>query len=544
MARRLVIRGNSEQLRKASSFSASAAIHGSLLAWLVFSAATQTAPRPRTIYEQEIQPYEKHLVWYNLRDKLPDVKPAATSRNKQPPRARVRFLQSIVAGKKDDNRPPQMIAMPAPAIKLPKALALPNVLAVAAPKPVRRFAPPPVARPAVPSAPALPEAPHLVAELKANPLDLAAPAAHPVRPFTPPAEHPVVTSPPAPLTLPDAPRLAASTASVTIPLAAPVTGPRRAFSAPALPARQPVPEPAGPAAPDLAPSAAVSSELRIPRGFTPPPTRAPSPERATPASVMEAPPLPAASTTPDATATLAIVGLNPANTPDIPPPPGSHAAGFSAGLKPRSADAYGGANESAQVTVPGLLTRGGAPDIQATLASVFSPPTSRQNLLEAMHLSVPAAPAPASGTSGAARVSSAPDGRLSGRYVYTLAIQMPNVTSYSGSWMVWFAEHRQEPGGPPREMRPPVALRKVDPKYIQAAVEERVEGTVRLAAVIRKSGHVESVELLQHLDERLDRSAAEALAKWEFEPALRDGTPVDIDAVFEIPFRLAPKPKR
>jgi TonB family protein len=542
MARRLVIRGNSGQLRKASSFSASAAIHGSLLAWLLFSAATRTAPRPRTIYEQEIQPFEKHLVWYNLRDKLPDVKPAATSRNKQLPRARVRFLQSIVAGRKDDHRPPQMIAMPAPAIELPKALALPNVLAVAAPKPVRRFAPPPVAPATVPSAPALPEAPHLVAELKAKPLDLAAPAAHPVRPFTPPDEPRPVTALPAPLTLPDAPRLSASTPATTLPLAAPVTGPRRAFSAPAMPARQPIAEPAGPAAPDLAPAAAVSSELRIPRGFTPPPLR--TPERGTPASAIEAPPLPSASTTPDATATLAIVGLNPANTPDIPPPPGSHAAGFSAGLKPRSADTDGGANESAQVTVPGLLTRGGASDIQSTLASVFSPPTSRQNLLEAMHLSVPAAPAPAGGTPGAARVSSAPDGRLSGRYIYTLAIQMPNVTSYSGSWMVWFAEHQQEPGGPPREMRPPVALRKVDPKYIQAAVEERVEGTVRLAAVIRKSGHVESVELLHHLDERLDRSAAEALAKWEFEPAMRDGAPVDIDAVFEIPFRLAPKPKR
>jgi outer membrane biosynthesis protein TonB len=49
------------------------------------------------------------------------------------------------------------------------------------------------------------------------------------------------------------------------------------------------------------------------------------------------------------------------------------------------------------------------------------------------------------------------------------------------------------------------------------------------------------VELLKHLDNRLDRSAQEALAKWRFEPARRDGTAVDVDAVFEIPFRLAPK---
>ena len=49
---------------------------------------------------------------------------------------------------------------------------------------------------------------------------------------------------------------------------------------------------------------------------------------------------------------------------------------------------------------------------------------------------------------------------------------------------------------------------------------------------------------MRHLDDRLDRSAQEALAKWEFDPALRDGTPVDVDAVFEIPFHLAPRPNQ
>jgi TonB family protein len=138
-------------------------------------------------------------------------------------------------------------------------------------------------------------------------------------------------------------------------------------------------------------------------------------------------------------------------------------------------------------------------------------------------------------------VSSAPDPRLNGRAIYTVAIQMPNVTSYSGSWIVWFAEHEPQPGAPSHDVRPPVPLRKVDPKYIAAAAAEKVEGTVRLFAVIRKDGHVESVALLKHLDDRLDRSAQEALAQWIFQPALLDGSPMDVDAVFEIPFRLAPK---
>jgi TonB family protein len=164
---------------------------------------------------------------------------------------------------------------------------------------------------------------------------------------------------------------------------------------------------------------------------------------------------------------------------------------------------------------------------------------SQQNLIATLHMGNGAAHA--AGQPNAPRVSSSPDPRMDGRAVYMMAIQMQNITSYSGSWMVWFAEHQPLPGTAPLEMRPPDPLHKVDPKYIADAVLERVEGTVRLSAVIRKDGHVEAVELLKHLDDRLDKSAEEALAKWQFQPALRDGTPVDVDAVFEIPFRLAPK---
>jgi TonB family protein len=143
----------------------------------------------------------------------------------------------------------------------------------------------------------------------------------------------------------------------------------------------------------------------------------------------------------------------------------------------------------------------------------------------------------------AIRVSSAPDPLWNGRDTYAMSVQMPNITSYTGSWMIWFAERREESGAG-GVLTPPVPLRKVDPKYFPAAMADRVEGKVRLAAVIRKDGRVDSVRLLQHLDERLDQSAQEAMAKWQFEPALRNGQPVDVDALIEIPFRLAPKVPR
>jgi TonB family protein len=234
------------------------------------------------------------------------------------------------------------------------------------------------------------------------------------------------------------------------------------------------------------------------------------------------------------------VGLNPARTTEVPKPPASRAAGFSAGPEPR-AEGGTGAKNFALVNVPGLVVSNGAQDTKPTIAATFSP-TSRENLLAAARVSKGAVPRVPVGLGGA--YAPAPDPRFAGRVVYTMAIQMPNVTSFSGSWLVWFAERVPDPGGvAPREMRPPEVVRKVDPKYVAAAAADRVEGTVRLFGVIGKDGHVGGIALLRQLDDRLDRTAQEALAKWEFTPALRDGVAVDVDAIFEIPFHLAPRPK-
>jgi protein TonB len=272
---------------------------------------------------------------------------------------------------------------------------------------------------------------------------------------------------------------------------------------------------------------------RAVRRFVPPPQAQRAPEA--PAE-SAAPPEVTPLVTP--TPTMAIVGLDPAKTMDIPKPPPPRDAGFSAGPKPNPEGESSPAIK-ALLSVPGLYADGGPKDIWPLTASGLDP-RSQKNLMAAMRTGgVPRTTPPAG--PHAPHVSSSPDPRMNGRAIYMMAIQMPNVTSFSGSWMVWFAEHEALPGGPPLEMRPPEPMRKVDPKYIADAANERVEGIVRLSAVIRKDGTIDEVELLKHLDDRLDRSAQEALAKWRFEPAQRDGTPVDVDAVFEIPFRLAPR---
>jgi TonB family protein len=105
--------------------------------------------------------------------------------------------------------------------------------------------------------------------------------------------------------------------------------------------------------------------------------------------------------------------------------------------------------------------------------------------------------------------------------------------------MMWFAD-REGHGRDSSVLVAPVPVRKVDPAYSPAAIAEKVEGFVRLAAVIGADGVVEEVTLVRGVDERLDRSAVAALSKWRFEPALRDGKPVAVEALVEVPFRLQP----
>jgi TonB family protein len=304
------------------------------------------------------------------------------------------------------------------------------------------------------------------------------------------------------------------------------------------------PAPVMPEAPEAALKLTAVIPKDLPVGATPPRPRrtfVPPPVEKTEvkSTAAELPPPPEAQmlTAPVSTASMAIIGLDPAKTMEIPKPPPPRDANFSAGPKPNPNGESSPAS-TAMLTVPGIYAHGGPKSNLPSMTAVLAP-MSQQNLIATLHMGNGAAHA--TGQPHAPRVSSSPDPRMDGRAVYMMAIQMQNITSYSGSWMVWFAEHQPVPGSAPLEMRPPDPLHKVDPKYIADAVLERVEGTVRLSAVIRKDGHVESVELLKHLDDRLDKSAEEALAKWQFQPALRDGTPVDVDAVFEIPFRLAPR---
>ena len=137
-----------------------------------------------------------------------------------------------------------------------------------------------------------------------------------------------------------------------------------------------------------------------------------------------------------------------------------------------------------------------------------------------------------------AKLSEAERGVFAGRKFYSLTLNMPNLNSGGGSWVIRFAEKNRQPRSQSTEsLSQPMAIKKVDPAYPLQLMRENVAGTVILYAVIHADGTVGDVRILRGVDERLDRFAAEAVAKWQFQPATKDGAPVDVEATFQIPFR-------
>ncbi|MGB8759783.1 MAG: energy transducer TonB [Candidatus Sulfotelmatobacter sp.] len=142
------------------------------------------------------------------------------------------------------------------------------------------------------------------------------------------------------------------------------------------------------------------------------------------------------------------------------------------------------------------------------------------------------------------------------RKYYSLSLNMPNLNSAGGSWIIRFAAFQKDstPGSPSSraaasdppadgsssaDLSAPVATRKVDPAYPLELMRQNVGGTVILYGVIHTDGTVGSVRVLRGVDDRLARFASDAIAKWKFEPATKNGAPVDVEATFWIPFHPA-----
>ncbi len=200
-------------------------------------------------------------------------------------------------------------------------------------------------------------------------------------------------------------------------------------------------------------------------------------------------------------------------------------------------------------------------DPAARNASTYS---VNPNLIAGMR--APRLPARSLQSEGATKLSDEERAIFGDRKYYSLSLNMPNLNSAGGSWIIRFAALKPEsdsaspsssaaagnrssgnpsPGNPSSadasssDLSAPAAKRKVDPAYPLELMRQNVSGTVILYAVIHADGTVGSVRVLRSVDERIDRFASDAIVKWQFQPATRNGAPVDVEATFWIPFHPA-----
>ena len=80
-------------------------------------------------------------------------------------------------------------------------------------------------------------------------------------------------------------------------------------------------------------------------------------------------------------------------------------------------------------------------------------------------------------------------------------------------------------------------INRVQPVYPPLARQTRISGTVRLHAIISKSGSVESLEVLSG-HPLLVRAAMDAVQQWKYKPTLLNGEPVEVDTTIDVIFSL------
>jgi len=87
------------------------------------------------------------------------------------------------------------------------------------------------------------------------------------------------------------------------------------------------------------------------------------------------------------------------------------------------------------------------------------------------------------------------------------------------------------------KVTPAKLIAKVDPKYPDEARRQRVSGTVKLHAIIRKDGTVAELKVISG-DSLLTQAAIDAVQQWRYSPTLLEDKPIEVDTIIEVAFQL------
>jgi protein TonB len=84
----------------------------------------------------------------------------------------------------------------------------------------------------------------------------------------------------------------------------------------------------------------------------------------------------------------------------------------------------------------------------------------------------------------------------------------------------------------------PQAISTPDPEYTQDARNAKTQGTCILWLIVDDQGRPRDIRVVHGLGMGLDAKAIEAVKQWRFEPAMKDGHPVNVQISVEVGFKL------
>ena len=84
----------------------------------------------------------------------------------------------------------------------------------------------------------------------------------------------------------------------------------------------------------------------------------------------------------------------------------------------------------------------------------------------------------------------------------------------------------------------PRVLFQPDPEYSEEARKAKFQGTCVLGLIVGPDGRPRDIHVVRSLGLGLDEKAIEAVSRWKFDPAMKDGKPVAVAISVEVDFRL------
>jgi len=84
----------------------------------------------------------------------------------------------------------------------------------------------------------------------------------------------------------------------------------------------------------------------------------------------------------------------------------------------------------------------------------------------------------------------------------------------------------------------PRAVSTPDPEYTEEARTAKTQGTCVLWLIVDDQGRPRNIRVVRGLGFGLDAKAIEAVRRWRFQPALKDGAPVNVQISVEVGFHL------